>query len=354
MASSIPLRPRFAFLDGIRGLAALIVVLHHVYLEVAPSNRMPVATRYLFAWLLHGDLAVAVFIVLSGFCLALPTASGAARPTFKKFIFRRSRRILPPYYASLVATLALIYLLPTMRAKTGSRWDVALPAFSPMVVTSHVLMFHDFSSAWSLRINPPMWTVAVEWQIYFAFILVLLPIWQRFGVTVAVAIAFGIGLLPLAFHHGYDLHPWYLGLFAVGMAAAQFACCRETDWNIRVWRYPVVVGWTGVLIVASFCPAIFVHKIICDTILGVLTALSIVVLAHRRMANPLGVGMLDSAPFVLLGTFSYSLYLVHFPIVSFLYRSLPLRIFLVAVLPSSLVVAYVFHLAFERPFQRGH
>ncbi|HEY2948957.1 MAG TPA: acyltransferase family protein, partial [Micromonosporaceae bacterium] len=66
-------RARLVGLDGIRGLAALFVMVHHCWLlsyPGYPANTGPAWT----GWLLYGHLAVVVFIVLSGFSLAVSPA----------------------------------------------------------------------------------------------------------------------------------------------------------------------------------------------------------------------------------------------------------------------------------------
>ena len=90
---------RVRFLDGIRGLAALYVVIHHAYLEVAVKAQ--------FSELIHrlgpinflfdsGKLAVDIFIVLSGYALMLPVVRAGGRiRSLPDYIRRRCRRILP-------------------------------------------------------------------------------------------------------------------------------------------------------------------------------------------------------------------------------------------------------------------
>src|SRR4051812_10624228 len=97
-----PRAERFDFLDGLRGLAALYVVLHHASQDVpAPMLRgWAAAARFL---LRHGHFAVAVFIVLSGYCLMRPVARDASRQIrggTLAYLRRRAWRILPPYYAA--------------------------------------------------------------------------------------------------------------------------------------------------------------------------------------------------------------------------------------------------------------
>src|SRR3954462_13179518 len=86
---------RLDFLDGLRGLAALYVVLHHAALEVPGGSLSPVSG--IFRGLLRqGHFAVAVFIVLSGYCLMRPVASdpsGRVRGGWRAYLLRRARRI---------------------------------------------------------------------------------------------------------------------------------------------------------------------------------------------------------------------------------------------------------------------
>src|SRR4051812_1162133 len=72
-SSAPPQRSRLAGLDGVRGLAALFVVLHHCYLMSYPGYPRNTGPSWL-AWLLYGHLAVVVFIALSGFSLAVSPA----------------------------------------------------------------------------------------------------------------------------------------------------------------------------------------------------------------------------------------------------------------------------------------
>ncbi len=96
-------------LDGIRGVAALFVVLHHCWLlsfPGYPSNTGP----WWLGWLIYGHFAVVVFIVLSGFSLAIaPSRSGWQLRSVREFARRRAWRILPPYWAALAFSLAVAW-----------------------------------------------------------------------------------------------------------------------------------------------------------------------------------------------------------------------------------------------------
>src|ERR1700760_753689 len=87
---------RVLWLDGVRGAAAMFVVFHHMWLAVWPAFPSNIGPWWL-GWLLYGHLAVAIFIVVSGFSLALAPLSngGRLRGGTRRFIRRRAGRILP-------------------------------------------------------------------------------------------------------------------------------------------------------------------------------------------------------------------------------------------------------------------
>ena len=161
---------RFDHLDGIRALAALYVVLDHHVSDLYGSAGA--AFPHLAFWFQFGHYSVDVFIVLSGYCLMLPIArqrQSQLRTGVLEYLRRRALRILPPYFAAVILSVLVL-------ATVGRLSEVSLGA-----LVSHLLLVHNFSEHWIWSINPPLWSVAVEWQIYFAFPLVLLPIRRRFG-----------------------------------------------------------------------------------------------------------------------------------------------------------------------------
>src|SRR5947209_5168121 len=95
---------------------------------------------------------------------------------------------------------------------------------------THLLLVHNANPAWLFSINPPMWSIAVEWQIYFIFALLLLPVWRAAGNGAALLVAFVLGLspiylLPSSFNIEWSC-PWYIGLFAMGLVAANVGLTR--------------------------------------------------------------------------------------------------------------------------------
>ena len=101
---SPPERLQLDFIDGLRALAALYIVLHHLLQTSA----------YMTWWLFplrYGFEVVVVFITISGFCLALPLSQrGRWKLEVRHFYWKRARRILPPYYAALALGFLIVLL----------------------------------------------------------------------------------------------------------------------------------------------------------------------------------------------------------------------------------------------------
>src|SRR5882672_5264093 len=103
-------RLRLEYLDGLRGIAALYVVLFHSMVGFR-GDVLPPALVSALKFMTYGHFSVAVFIVLSGYCLMLPVArssDGRLSGGFAGYVKRRALRILPPYYAAVSISLLVI------------------------------------------------------------------------------------------------------------------------------------------------------------------------------------------------------------------------------------------------------
>lgn len=355
---------RLEFLDGLRGVTALFVLVHHAIWELPRHElKRPLAhaTQFLFE---HGHECVAVFIVLSGFSLMWPvirSADGQLRGGIWGYLKRRAWRILPPYYATLALTLLMVALVPIMRQPIGVRWDVAVPVFDTKVILSHIFMVHNFHLGRAYRIDPPMWSIATEWQIYFVF-PVFLWIWRRFGISVTVAAGFltGYAVHMSSVSLAFLTKSWYVGLFTLGMLAAVLTHPNARRWEQRGDRN-LGLFLIGVILATMVGPPMM-HS---DSFVGVTAAaliaycVRIVLRGDAPEDRPRLLRLLESAPAVAVGGFSYSLYLIHFPLLSLSHAALRglglgpnVRLFILVLVVSPLCVgaAWLFSQVFERPF----
>jgi peptidoglycan/LPS O-acetylase OafA/YrhL len=327
---------RLLFLDGMRGLASVYVVLHHACQIYQDADAVPRYGYYPFIpWLLRGR-AVAVFMVLSGFCLMLPvakSASGQLRDGFLGYLHRRFRRILPAYYVSLAIVLALIAFVPALGRGSGDLWRRAVPAFGAGSLISHALLLHWLSPDWIYKINPPLWTLGTEWLLYFCFPLLLLPVWRRLGLIAMLVTATVISFGPRVLLHGtrwtFDwCAPWFIGLFAMGMAAAVLHVSpklpRGAPTIKRLLRGPI--AW---IVLAGLFAMLWKWRSAMDGLFGAASVCLILFLAPGpNRPGPLRralLGALHASPLQLLGKISYSVYLVHAPILMLVYRSIDHR-----------------------------
>jgi peptidoglycan/LPS O-acetylase OafA/YrhL len=351
-------RDRVVWLDGVRGAAATFVVLHHMWLVTWPGFPRDTGPWWL-GWLLYGHLAVAVFIVVSGFSLALaPMRSGGElRGGVRRFLRRRAWRILPPYWAALV--LSMVITVGAVRP------DLGAGAIARSLAVHGVLLQDVIASQTP---NGAFWSIAVEWQIYFAF-PVLLWLGRRWGIEVAVALAVAAALLahaaarlggPLEKLDG--LTPQFFALFALGVLAVKLG----HGVNGRRLRRPLVaialVAALAVVVAALVRGSAWVvdRYFYVDLLAGLAVACWLCLLVMGRLT--VGRRVLASRAARRLGLFSYSTYLIHGPIVVVLSRHVTGRLdvpaparfaaLLVLGLPLVLVLSYGFHLVFEAPFLR--
>ena len=360
-------RNHLAFLDGIRGLSALYVVLFHCVLREDLGG----IGRRLTDWMHYGRFAVDVFIVLSGYCLMLPVARSSDRQLrggIGAYLKRRARRILPPYYASMAVAAVVICLGRFLKHGHVSAGAADPAALTPGNIVTHLLLIHNLFRSYVVSLNPVLWTVALEWQLYFVFPLVLLPLWRRAGLIPTLFFACLIGLSPLVLSPHYNLGwtcPWFVGLFAMGMSAAVLTESKAerlqqrvsgTPWGLLcllglmvtlLCRWPSNIGWwLKDLLVGAAAAALILHCV-------------------RSLRSPssgkrdLLVRLFESPSAVRLGMFSYSLYLIHEPInwVSRAFLRMvhlsPRGDFVFSLLitvPLVIALAYGFFLLAERPF----
>ena len=179
---------RVVGLDGIRGLAALYVVVYHIFLRAWSGYPGAIHAPFWAVGLSYGRGAVAMFIVLSGFSLGLgPARSGWKLKSIAMYAHRRAWRILPPYWAALGFSLVMTWFV---LAQPG--WKV--PNGKSVVV--YGLLVQDVFAVGSP--NRAFWSIAIEAQLYVLLPLLLLLVRRVSAgamVVLVAAIVVTIGLL---------------------------------------------------------------------------------------------------------------------------------------------------------------
>ncbi len=367
------------FLDGLRALAASYVMLHHAILQYYELNLHDLTgmKKLSVSFFFQGRLAVDLFIVLSGFCLMLPVIRANYYLKGGSWIFykRRIIRILPPYYLAMLLSMALIWLC--IGKKTGSHWDISIP-YSFSDVIAHILLIYDISMQHAAKINHSFWSIAVECRIYIYFPL-LFYFWRKFDgfftLLFSVILSGAIYVLLLFSSHFYPdinlaspgVNP-YIVLFVLGMLAADFSF--STNANIS-WRDKL--PWKWLLLISVPLYFVLVKAIsksglsfLYDTKeipFGICCFLLLIVCSKsENIKNKFNWirTILSWQPLVFIGSFAYSLYLIHAPLVQVLSQYIvdPLKLprynsaMLLLLLSVVIIIpcAYLFFIFCEKPF----
>jgi peptidoglycan/LPS O-acetylase OafA/YrhL len=345
-------------LDGIRGLAALFVVVNHVFLRAFPGY--PVDTAPFWAsWFIYGRFAVVVFIVLSGFSLALsPARHGWRLDGIAPFARRRARRILPAYYAALGFSLLVAW---TVVPPPGQ----AAPDAASVVVNG--LLVENLIGAPSP--NRSFWSMAVEAQLYLALPLLLLLVRRVGAIRMLAAVTVIVAAIDLSAAPGSPLD-WYViqsppdlaALFALGILTAGIVGARE---RLRRLPWPALAAAAAlpVLLTIWWEGSVWTtdRYFWVDLALGPAVACLLAALATGRPA-PLA-RVLDTRPLRSLGRCSYSLYLIHGPVVVLISEELiaghvrtgvpAFLVTLALAVPLTILCAHCFAAVFEWPYQRS-
>jgi peptidoglycan/LPS O-acetylase OafA/YrhL len=350
---------RLEYIDGLRALAALWVAVHHAIETSVPAATLKVPVLGpVVASLFLGQFPVMVFLMLSGFCLYYPyVRKNPARPEFSgwvTFMRRRWIRIAPPF----LWAGAFCLLLVAFPALHIGKWaDVS--TLDPRVIASHLLLIHNLIPTHATKIDYPMWSIGLEWQLYLLFPVMVWAFLRvgaaaTLGATLFIAAAIRATYHQLPLPLGAVLHdgPFsYLEIFAVGMLAAALAIQGRT--LLPKWALALVV-LAGLAVLRLGSGNGLVHDL----------ATAAAFFAVLQLASdPAGcVTRVLSAPWLVrIGLFSYSIYLVHAPLLHlswFALRQLGLSddlnfvVLAVICLPLIVVASYGFHCVFERPFMR--
>jgi peptidoglycan/LPS O-acetylase OafA/YrhL len=170
-------------LDDARGLAIILVYLRHAEVFLPPrldhyldnawqfavdvfSGKVDLPTIITFIVLLPGRLgwvALPIFYVVSGFCIHL-TYCASSRPSLKGFYIRRFFRIYPAYLLALLV-FATVFPGSSLPFTKLTHWAQ---------LVSHIFQFHNLSDLTLYAINGSYWTIAIEVQLYLLFPLLLI------------------------------------------------------------------------------------------------------------------------------------------------------------------------------------
>jgi peptidoglycan/LPS O-acetylase OafA/YrhL len=346
---------RLAGLDGLRGLAALYVVVYHVSLRAFPGYPYEGAPFWA-GWFVYGRFAVLVFIVLSGFSLALsPARAGWRLDGIAAYARRRARRILPAFWAALAFSLLVAWLIvPQPRSGVPDAMSVLVNG----------LLVQNIVGAPSP--NTAFWSIAVEVQLYVLLPVLLLLTRKRGALAMVAGVTLVVAAVGIVGPHVARLDtfvtesaPDLAALFALGIASAGVVVAGTR----KAWPWPWLALAAGAPVLAMIaCQGsawTFGRLYWIDLAIAPAIACLLIGLASGRPASL--VRLLDARPIRGLGSSSYSLYLTHAPIIAIVYGlivshwfhpgTVDFLVSLAIVLPLTIAFAKAFASVFERGLQ---
>jgi peptidoglycan/LPS O-acetylase OafA/YrhL len=353
---------RSAAIDGLRAFAAVSVVAYHSWLY----TRSPVSVAHrdtLAGQMLHElRLGLVLFFVLSGFLLYQPwvrsALEGAAAPRLKDYLVRRAARILPAYYLAVAGSVALLWSL-------GDAPGVRLPPASGL--WTFFVFGQNFSDATLLKLDPPLWTLAVEVSFYLALpALGWLALRLRHsGRAGQLAVPLAFLLFGFAYNHAIDggaanwptkILPAMGQYFAIGMIAAVLMHGRTLGRRMTAALFAggalLVIGdaWWAADAATRGSHGVLLH-VLRDA--PAAAGFACVVGAAARTTRP--PRLLAARPVAWAGHVSYGVYLWHVPLLLFLRArgALPLSTggALVVIAPLAFAIASASWYGIERPVQ---
>ncbi len=289
---------RMTLVDGLRGFAALAVVLPHAVglFVFAGAGTLSALMVRLSAF---GHRGVEVFFALSGFVIAFSLRRTHLSPRgIGRFILRRSLRLDPPYWVALGLFCAFVLVRGAMTGKPAE-----LPSGPHLL--SHLLYLQDLLGYG--QVNVAFWTLCIEFQFYLAFAVLL-------GLAQALSRRLGReGVLPLLFSALFVLSlawparlldakvltSWLLPHAYIFLAGALTWWALEGRLPRGVWFVFTAVLW-----------GLFLWRLDSRLFVTAATTSALYMAGRRQRLHD----WLAARPFQFLGRISYSLYLVHVPL----------------------------------------
>jgi peptidoglycan/LPS O-acetylase OafA/YrhL len=306
---------RFAWLDPLRGFAALSVLAYHLVALAA----LPIPTWYPVAWLRIGMLGVDLFFAISGAVILISLAQLQQRfgaDWRAAFVRRRAARIVPLY----LLTGALFVLL--VRPDILQRADVV------PVLLAHLFFVQNLFVSTHGVINGPSWTLGVEAQFYLLVLLIgpwLLRVPMRWLALAGVGVALAwrswvwwhwVASVPvsdanLVFIQSTQL-PGVIDEFVAGMLAARWWMARggRTSGALAATLAgAALLAWIGAIALMHFFMPVYWTAP--ASVIGLRSALAVAAGLSVAAALALPSPRRPNAALRLSGDFSYGIYLWH-------------------------------------------
>ena len=320
-------------------------------------------------WLPGGYVGVDIFFVISGYLITshlLDSLKATGRIDFAGFYARRARRILPASFVVLALSIigAFIWVPPLLREQV-LKDAIATALYVPNY--SFAQQGTDYLAESSPSLFQHYWSLGVEEQFYIVWPLLMLILWVALRrsnkwmlLVLAIVVAASFTACVLETYHS---QPW--AFFSLWTRAWELGCGGLVAFILSKRRAvlpraaAVIAGWLGVGgIAASFVlfSAATAFPGAAAALPVVSTAVLILAGASQEQFGPLVV--LRTRPFQFVGKISYSLYLVHWPILILTQAAIgyytPLSVWAsLALMVAAVPIAWLFYRFVEAPARRA-
>ncbi len=335
---------RIQSVQGLRAVAVIGVLLFHAQVSAIAG----------------GFIGVDVFFVISGFVITLLLRKQIEAQTFSfaEFYKRRAWRLMPALAVTLFFSALLFgFLMPTSENPTLLYALVSAAFGVSNFYFNNTLDYFDSGIT-----NPVLhtWSLGVEEQFYLMFPLLLWLLYRQFGttsiekvrnVTIGLTLlGFGIAVYQTYHHQSSAFYlPWFRAWEFLTGASVAFIELKKLNNTLTK-----ASSWLGMIILLPVM--LFYHEhYIFPGIGAVLPVIATMLLLIGSQSQSLINLILSSKPFRFIGDTSYSLYLVHWPIVCFigLFISLNNPKTQLLTIVSSMILGYLSWYLIEEKFRHG-
>jgi peptidoglycan/LPS O-acetylase OafA/YrhL len=227
---------RLPFIDAVKGIACLVIVVHHLAVYGPMSEVIgAVYPQLIEALVVYGRLAVQVFFVVAGYFVASQFAPNGLTTSINPgpLVWKRYKRLITPFlFAVTLAALITALVRPWFEHDSLS----GAPTIGQLL--AHLLLLYDLIGLEALSAG--VWYVAVDFQL-FAIITVLIALihmmparWHRLLPVVVVALT-AWSLWQLNLHSQYEIAaPYFFGYYGLGMLAYWAARTPAKAWFLAL------------------------------------------------------------------------------------------------------------------------
>jgi peptidoglycan/LPS O-acetylase OafA/YrhL len=334
-------------IDGLRAVAVLAVVLHHLSASLVPG----------------GYVGVDVFFVISGYLITriISREMEEGTFTFARFYERRARRIFPALFAMLAVTLVGGYflLLPSDYSAT------LRGALGTLFFSSNIVFWRDMAAGYfaatDAGLNPLLhtWSLAVEEQFYVFFPFLLLLCF-RFFLRHIVLILIGCAVVSLAgaalLVQSKSVAVFFLSPFRAWELLAGSLLAFNAVPVVRSRALREAIAGAGLLVIVAVC-FLYDSKTTFPGLAALAPVLGAAAIMHAGTSGLTLVGrLLQWRPVVYIGLISYSLYLWHWPLIVLVRYAMGMESitpYIPVLLAASLALGSLSYHFIEQPFRRG-